>query len=119
MAPRVTATREALDLIGRLRAVHGPLAFFISGGCCEGSAPICLPEHELEPGAGDVCLGEIGAAPVYIAADQDVRWKEPDFVVDVADEPSDTFSLEGPYGVRFVTVARLDAGGPARHNGRA
>jgi len=108
MAPsRVTATAEALELIERLRTVNGPLVFFLSAGCCEGSVPICLRAGELEPAAGDRLLGEIGGAPFFVAADQDERWKRPRLLVDVATGPSDTFSLEGPHGVHFVTTSAL------------
>jgi uncharacterized protein len=108
MAPsRVTATTEALDLIERLRAVHGPLVFFLSAGCCEGSVPMCLRAGELTPGPGDVLLGEIARAPFYVAADQDERWNRPRLSVGVAPGPSDTFSLEGPCGVHFVATSAL------------
>jgi uncharacterized protein len=109
----VTATPEALAAIERLRAAHGPLAFFQSGGCCDGSCPMCLRAGELLPGPGDVRLGEIGGVPFYIDADQYERWRRPDFVVDVgAGEPAG-FSL-GPFIIRETTDgspgARPDAG---------
>jgi uncharacterized protein len=70
---RVTATRAALEAIARLEAAQGPLAFFQSGGCCDGSCPICLKDGELPPGPGDLLLGEIGGARLYIDADQHER----------------------------------------------
>jgi uncharacterized protein (DUF779 family) len=99
----VTATSEALDEIERLRAAHGPLAFFQSGGCCDGSCPMCLRAGELPPGPGDLRLGEIGGAPFYIDADLYRRWGHPDFVVDVTgdDEPPG-FSL-GAFVLRETT----------------
>jgi uncharacterized protein len=100
---RVSATPEALEMIERLRAAHGPLAFFQSGGCCDGSAPMCFREGELPPGTNDVRLGEVGGVPFYIDADQDARWRLPDFVIDVAPGAAESFSLEGPEGVHFVT----------------
>jgi len=100
---RVTATPEALELIERLRAAHGRLVFFQSGGCCSGTAPMCLSADDLPPGDGDTRLGEIGGVPFYIDADQDARWGCPWFVIDVAPGAADSFSLEGPQDVHFVT----------------
>lgn len=100
---RVTATPEALAVIERLRAAHGPLAFFQSGGCCSGTAPMCFGEHDMPPSAHDVRLGEIGGAPFYIDGEQDERWGRPTFVIDVATGAADSFSLEGLEGVHFVT----------------
>jgi hypothetical protein len=90
---RVTATPEALAEIERLRAAHGPLAFFESGGCCDGSSPMCLKASELPPGPGDVYLGRIGDAPFYVDADQYERWGRPAFVLDVAGGDPPGFSL--------------------------
>jgi uncharacterized protein (DUF779 family) len=99
----VTATRAALEAIARLEAAQGPLAFFQSGGCCDGSSPICLKDGELPPSPGDLLLGEIGGAPFYVDAEQYERWNRPRFVIDVAPGPSEGFSLEGLHGVHFVT----------------
>jgi len=107
MTSRVTATPEALELIERLRATHGPLSFHQSGGCCDGTAPMCLRADELPQGPGDVQLGEIGGAPFYIDADQHRRWGNPAFVVDVAAGPAGGFSLEGAEGVHFLTRAPI------------
>jgi uncharacterized protein len=105
MTQRVTATPEALEVIERLRAGHGPLAFFQSGGCCDGTSPICLKHGELPTGPHDVHLGEIGGAPFYIDADQYERWGKPGFLVDVSPGAAEGFSLEGLAGVHFVTRA--------------
>ena|SRR5579862_165367 len=117
MASRVSATAEALELIERLRAAHGPLAFFLSGGCCEGSAPICLREGELAPRAADIRLGELAGAPFFIDAEQYSRWREPTLTLDVAPGASDSLSLEGPLGVHFTTRSALDCAAPSRQNG--
>ena len=109
MGARVTATPEALEAIERLRAVHGPLAFFQSGGCCDGSSPICLKDGELPAGPNDVLLGTVGGAPFYIDSDQDERWRRPTLVLDVADGAAMGFSLEGLDGVHFLTVSRMAA----------
>jgi uncharacterized protein len=103
VGPRVAATAAALEAIARLEAAHGPLAFFQSGGCCDGSSPICLKDGELPPGPGDLELGEIGGARFYIDADQYERWNRPRFVIDVAPGAAEGFSLEGLDGVHFVT----------------
>ncbi len=77
MSARVTATSAAIDEIRRLQAEHGPIALFQSGGCCEGSSPMCLRVDEMPPGPGDVLLGQVGPAPVYIDADQDAAGDSP------------------------------------------
>ena len=79
----VTATPAALEAIARLQAAHGPLAFFQSGGCCDGSSPICLKDGELPAGPNDVLLGTVGGAPFYIDSDQDERWRRPTLVLDL------------------------------------
>jgi uncharacterized protein (DUF779 family) len=108
MTSLVTATPEALEVIERLRAVHGTLVFFQSGGCCEGTTPICLKEGELPPGPGDVRLGDIGHAAFHIDADQYQRWGRPRFVVDVAPGATESFSLEGVESLHFVTRTAED-----------
>ena len=103
MSADVRATGAALAVIQDLEAAHGPLMFFQSGGCCEGTHPLCLTRGELPLGPGDVCLGEIGGAPFYIDSDQHERWGHPSFVIDVSPGASEGFSLEGAVGVHFVT----------------
>ena len=99
----VTATRAALEVIDRLEAAHGPLMFFQSGGCCDGSSPMCLKDGELPVGLNDVCLGEIGDVPFYIDAEQYERWRRPSFLIDVSSGAAEGFSLEGSEDVHFVT----------------
>lgn len=99
----VSATRAALEVIDRLGAAHGSLMFFQSGGCCDGTHPLCLKEGEFPLGAGDLRLGEIGGAPFYIDAEQYERWRRPRFVIDVSPGEAEGFSLEGLEGVHFVT----------------
>jgi uncharacterized protein len=105
--PAVHATEAAVEAIRRLEAAHGPLMFFQSGGCCDGTSPICLKDGELPIGPGDVRLGEIGGAPFFIDRDQYERWGEPRFIIDVSPGAAEGFSLEGLQGVHFVT--RTDA----------
>jgi uncharacterized protein (DUF779 family) len=99
----IAATPAALEVIHRLGAAHGPLMFFQSGGCCDGTSPLCLKDGELPLSADDVRLGEIGGAPFYIDAQQYERWGKPQFLIDVSPGAADGFSFEGPDGVHFVT----------------
>lgn len=102
-ADRITATAEALDAIERLTVKHGALMLYQSGGCCDGSAPLCLPDGELLLGPNDRLLGTLGGMPVYIDAEQDTRWRHPRFVLDVAPGPASNFSLEGLDDIHFIT----------------
>ena len=105
---RVTATDAALKLIEYLKNQHGSLMFHQSGGCCDGSAPMCYPAGELMVGSQDVLLGEIGGYPFYIGAQQYAYWKHTQLIIDVAPGPGGSdFSLEGPNGERFITRSRL------------
>lgn len=104
---RVTATPEALTLIQRLERRHGPLMFHQSGGCCDGSAPMCFPRGDLMVGAQDILLGEIGGHPFYIGAAQFEYWQHTHLIIDVVPGRGGMFSLEGPEGVRFLTRSRL------------
>ena len=102
-AGAVGATRAALEVIRRLEAAHGPLMFFQSGGCCDGTSPMCLKDGELPPSRYDVCLGVIGGARFYIDSAQYERWGKPPLLVDVAPGAAEGFSLEGLEGVHFVS----------------
>ncbi len=104
---RVSATDAALDLIARLVALHGPLMFHQSGGCCDGSAPMCYARGELQVGAQDVLLGEIGGQPFYMSAAQFEYWRHTHLIIDVVPGRGGMFSLEGPLGMRFLTRSRL------------
>ena len=104
---KVIATEAALKLIDRLKAEHGALMFHQSGGCCDGSTPMCYPQGELIIGAVDVLLGEIGGCPFYISAAQYKYWKHTQLIIDVASGPGNDFSLESAEGVRFLSRSRL------------
>ena len=104
---RASATEAALQLISRLVARHGPLMFHQSGGCCDGSAPMCYPRGELLLGDQDVFLGEIGGQPFYMGAAQFEYWQHTHLIIDVVPGRGGMFSLEGPLGVRFLTRSRL------------
>lgn len=118
---RVTATQAARELIEALRRQHGPLLFHQSGGCCDGSAPMCYPAREFRVGERDVFLGEIAGCPFYISGPQFEYWQHTQLTIDVVKGRGSGFSLEAPEGVRFVTRSRLytdeeqaelDAAGP-------
>ncbi|UOQ95659.1 DUF779 domain-containing protein [Halobacillus shinanisalinarum] len=106
MVDRVTATDEALQLIHLLKDKHGPLMFHQSGGCCDGSSPMCYPEGDLITGAQDVLLGKIGETPFYIHKRQYDYWKHTQLIIDVVDGRGGMFSLEGVEGRRFLTRSR-------------
>ncbi len=121
MPPRVTATQDAIDLITRLKAKHGPLVFHQSGGCCDGSAPMCFQLGEFRIGSRDVYLGKIEDCPFYIGGAQFDYWAHTQLIIDVVVGRGASFSLEIPEGVRFLTrskvftddeVALLDQAGP-------
>jgi uncharacterized protein (DUF779 family) len=107
MAERVSATAAALALIETLRAAHGPLMFHQSGGCCDGSSPMCYPQGEFLVGTADVCLGEIGGCPFYMSRAQFEYWQHTHLTIDVVPGRGGMFSLEGPHGLRFLTRSRL------------
>lgn len=104
---QVIATDAALDLIRRVSEEHGDLMFHQSGGCCDGSAPMCYPAGDLLIGNSDRQLGEIGGMPFYISASQFEYWKHTQLIIDVVPGRGGMFSLEGPTGLRFLTRSRL------------
>jgi uncharacterized protein (DUF779 family) len=104
---RVTATNAALDLIARLSREHGPILFHQSGGCCDGSAPMCYPQGDFLVGDSDVKLGEIGGAPFYIGQAQFDYWKHTQLIIDVVPGQGGMFSLDNGTGRRFLTRSRL------------
>jgi uncharacterized protein len=104
---RVVATPAALQLIEKLQGMHGPLMFHQSGGCCDGSSPMCYPEQEFEVGGSDVLLGEIGGVRFYMSEAQFEYWKHTQLIIDVVPGRGGMFSLEGPEGLRFLTRSRL------------
>lgn len=104
--PRVLITEAAAELLHRLRARHGPVMFHQSGGCCDGSAPMCYPEGEFIVGDRDVLLGEVADAPVWISGPQFETWKHTQVTIDVVPGRGGGFSLEAPEGVRFLIRGR-------------
>ena len=107
MLERVAITDEALRVVEELRAEHGPLLFHQSGGCCDGSSPMCYPRREFRVGQRDVRLGEIAGTPFYMGAAQFEYWSHTHLTIDVVPGRGGGFSLEAPRGVRFLTRSRL------------
>ena len=101
------ATDAARALIARLAARHGPLMFHQSGGCCDGSAPMCYARDEFVVGYRDRLLGHIGGMPFYISGPQFAYWQHTQLIIDVVPGRGGMFSLEGPEGLRFLTRSRL------------
>ncbi|WP_454827846.1 DUF779 domain-containing protein [Pseudoxanthomonas wuyuanensis] len=104
---QVIATAAALRLVEKLRTRHGPLLFHQSGGCCDGSSPMCYPQDDFIVGDHDVSLGEIGGAPFYISGPQFAYWKHTQLIIDVVPGRGGMFSLENGEGVRFLVRSRL------------
>jgi uncharacterized protein (DUF779 family) len=104
---RVDVTDEARELIRKLKEQHGELLFHQSGGCCDGSAPMCYPRGDFKIGQRDVFLGEVEDTPVYIGGQQYEKWKHTHLTLDVVPGRGAGFSLEAPEGVRFLTRSRL------------
>ena len=104
---QVVATDAALALIKELEARHGKLMFHQSGGCCDGSAPMCFPLGDFITGDSDVCLGEIGGVPFYMSESQYAYWSHTQLIIDVVPGRGGMFSLEGPTGRRFLTRSRF------------
>ncbi len=104
---RVKATPEAVDLINLLRSEHGDVLFHQSGGCCDGSAPMCYPTGDYMVGDDDVHLGTIGGAEVYISSSQFAYWQHTQLIIDVVPGRGGMFSLENGSGKRFLTRGRV------------
>ena len=104
---RVSATPAALALINQLKEKHGALLFIQSGGCCDGSAPMCFPANEFIVGDVDVKLGEISGVPFYMSQSQFAYWEHTHLVIDAVPGTGGMFSLERPTGLRFLTRSRL------------
>ena len=105
--PRVTATAASLELIQVLQRQYGSILFHQSGGCCDGSSPMCYPEGEFLIGDQDVRLGEIGGAHFYISRPQFEYWKHTQLIIDVVPGRGGMFSLENGRDLRFLTRSRL------------
>lgn len=107
MPERILATEAALALIEKLKQQHGNLMFHQSGGCCDGSQPMCFAEGEFKIGGSDVLLGEIAGCKFYMHKDQFEYWKHTQLTLDVTPGRGSSFSLEIPLGVRFIIKSRI------------
>lgn len=104
---RVTATAAALNLIRALREKHGPLMFFQTGSCCDGSLPMCYALGEFNLGPHDVQVGDLDGTPFYMGANQFECWEHTQLVIDVVSGVGGMFSLENGTGRRFLTRSKL------------
>jgi len=107
MTERVLITPEAERVVDQLRELHGELMFHQSGGCCDGSQPMCFLKGEFRVSESDVLLGEIGGCGFYMSRDQFEYWQHTQLTIDVVPGRGASFSLEIPLGVRFITRSRL------------
>jgi len=104
---RVAITPGAGELLARLVEQHGPLLFHQSGGCCDGSSPMCFPRGEFRVGSRDVYLGDVAGTPFYMSGPQFEYWRHTHLTVDVVPGRGSGFSVEAPEGVRFLIRSRL------------
>ena len=104
---RVRISSEAEAVVDQLRAKHGELMFHQSGGCCDGSSPMCFPKGEFIVGSSDVWLGEVAGCDFYMAKDQFEFWQHTELTIDITEGRGASFSLEIPLGLRFVTKSRV------------
>ncbi|MBC8112235.1 MAG: DUF779 domain-containing protein [Verrucomicrobia bacterium] len=107
MTKRVLANEKACELIDRLRAEHGELMFHQSGGCCDGSQPMCFPKGEFRVGGSDVWMGNIYGCDFFMNADQFEYWQHTQLTIDVTAGRGSSFSIEIPLGLRFITKSRM------------
>jgi uncharacterized protein (DUF779 family) len=108
---RVLFSPNASALVRRLKDKHGPLLFHQSGGCCDGSAPMCLRDRDFRVGSRDVLLGVVEGCPFYIGGAQFETWQHTQLIIDVIPGSGDSFSIEVLSGVRFITGSRVFSAG--------
>ena len=104
---RIKATEEALNTIETLKKRFGPLMFHQSGGCCDGSQPMCFEDGDFKVGESDINLGEVAGCPFYMSRDQYEYWKHTELTLDITEGRGSSFSLEIPMGIRFMIRSRL------------
>jgi len=112
---RITATPGAIELIKKLRNEHGELMFHQSGGCCDGSQPMCFEKGEFKVGESDVYLGDIDGCSFFMSRDQFEFWQHTHLTLDVTKGRGSSFSLEIPLGLRFMIRSRLFSDEEAEH----
>ncbi|HEX7710771.1 MAG TPA: DUF779 domain-containing protein [Sphingomonadaceae bacterium] len=104
---RVVATAAALELIGEIRTDHPDIIFHQSGGCCDGSSPMCYPASDFRIGERDVKLGEVAGVPVYISGPQFEAWRHTQLILDVVPGRGGMFSLDNGRERRFLSRGRV------------
>ena len=114
MTPRVLISPEASKVVNQLKEKFGELMFHQSGGCCDGSQPMCFEKGEFRTGDSDVLLGEIEGCEFYMSRDQFEYWQHTQLTIDVTPGRGSSFSLEIPMGIRFITKSRLYSPDEAR-----
>lgn len=107
MIKRVTVTEKAEEVIKQLQQRFGDLEFHQSGGCCDGSAPMCFQKGDFKIGESDVLLGNIASCNFYMSKDQFEYWKHTQLIIDITQGRGSSFSLEIPLGLRFITQSRI------------
>ncbi|QCK15155.1 DUF779 domain-containing protein [Mangrovivirga cuniculi] len=104
---KISQTKEASEVIKQLKDRYGPLMFHQSGGCCDGSSPMCFEDGDFKVGESDVLLGEIDDCKFYMSKDQYEYWKHTHLTLDVTKGRGSSFSLEIPLGIRFIIRSRM------------
>jgi uncharacterized protein len=104
---KILITEKAIEVIDQLKDRFGPLMFHQSGGCCDGSSPMCFEDGDFKIGDSDILLGHIYGCPFYMSRDQYEYWKHTQLTLDVTPGRGSSFSIEIPMGVRFMIRSRL------------
>src|SRR5574343_652218 len=104
---RVLVTPEASSVIKELKTRFGELMFHQSGGCCDGSQPMCFEKGDFKVGSSDVCLGEIEGCEFWMNKDQFEYWKYTQLIIHITKGRGSSFSIEIPMGLRFITQSRI------------
>ncbi|MDP4685365.1 MAG: DUF779 domain-containing protein [Salibacteraceae bacterium] len=107
MTPRVLISAEAEEIVNDLKKRFGALMFHQSGGCCDGSSPMCFEKGDFKVGGSDVCLGTISDCEFWMSKDQFEYWKHTQLTVDVTNGRGSSFSLEIPMGKRFLIKSKM------------
>lgn len=107
MTPRVTVSENAKNVINQLKSKYGALMFHQSGGCCDGSQPMCFEKGDFKLGNSDICLGEIEGCEFWMSKDQFEYWQHTQLNINITEGRGSSFSLEIPMGLRFLTESRM------------
>jgi uncharacterized protein (DUF779 family) len=107
MTPRVIISEKAIAVVNQLKDRFGDLMFHQSGGCCDGSQPMCFEKGDFKIGESDVCLGSIEGCEFWMSKDQQEYWQYTQLTIDIVPGRGSSFSLEIPMGLRFITQSRL------------